>query len=290
MKSLKIISYIASFVFPIFGFAQEGSVNDSIVENGKKVSFQIDVYNRYMWRGQSWGGDYPIVQTTITYELNSKLSIGSSATTNFKKDYFYPDGETFSKGWQELDFFIFYNINKFLQVQLWDYYWPSVERIEGVDNGFFNYGPNSTKSVEAILYFDFSEVCKYPFNATIGTFIAGNDYRYDKDGENPKQNYSTYIEIGYSFNLFQKAKFTSIKDISLSPFAGAVLNNQAQYYFSGNYDKVSFVNFGLEAIKEFSLTDKITVPLTLTYTYNGATKNTEAFGKNFFVYGISFVY
>lgn len=77
-------------------------------------------------------------------------------------------------------------MNDFLQIQLWDYYWPSVNRVDGVNNGFFNYGKDGVKTVDAILYFDFSDGYKLPFPATISTLVAGNDFRYDKNGENPK--------------------------------------------------------------------------------------------------------
>ena len=175
-------------------------------------------------------------------------------------------------------------------LQLWDYYWPSVEKVEGVDNGFFNYGKDGVKTVDAMLYFDFSEGYKYPFNATISALVAGNDFRYDSNGENAKQNFTTYLELGYTFTLFEKSSVKGLQGIELDPVIGAVLNNKAGYYSYADYDKVSFCNFGIKATKEIDLGKGITMPLSLNYVHNGATQNTETFGKNFLVAGISFSY
>ena len=125
-------------------------------------------------RGQCWGGNYVAVQPSIEYAATSKLTLGFWATTNFKSDYFYPDGVSAYKGYQEIDFYLYYQLTDFLQFQLWDYYWPSVSKVEGVDNSYFNYGTNGSKTVDAILYFDFSEGYQYPFNATISTLVQGN--------------------------------------------------------------------------------------------------------------------
>lgn len=266
-------------------FSQENEIVADTTLLEKSFDLQLDVVSRYLWRGQCWGGDYVAVQPTIEYTPIPMLTLGFWATTNFKKDYAYADGTAY-KGYQEIDFYATYQINDFLQFQLWDYYWPSVEKVEGVDNGFFNYGKDGVKTVDATLYFDFSEGYRFPFNATISTLVAGNDFRYDSNGENPKQNYTTYVELGYTFTFFQE------KDINLevSPVIGAVLNNKAEYYSYADYDKVSFCNLGVEAVKEFYLGSGITMPVSLNYIHNAATQNTEDFGKNFIVAGLSFKY
>lgn len=273
-------------------FAQQTEQKTDTISTAKekKMELHLDIVSRYLWRGQCWGGDYVAVQPTIEYAVTPKLSFGFWATTNFKSDYFYPDGETAYKGYQEIDFYATYQLNDFLQFQLWDYYWPSVSKVDGVDNGFFNYSKDGCKTVDAMLYFDFSEGYMLPFNATISTLIAGNDFRYNSEGENPKQNYTTYVELGYTFTLFEKSKYKAVQGITLDPVIGAVLNNKAEYYSYADYDEVSFVNMGVKATKEFDLGSGITMPLSLNYTHNGAKHNTETFGKNFLVAGISLSY
>lgn len=262
-------------------YAQETKTDSLATTKRDTLELNIDVVSRYIWRGQSWGGNYVAVQPTINYGITDKLKVGFWATSNFKSNYFYPDG-TASKGYQEIDFSVSYAINSFMTVQLWDYYWPTVERVEGIDNGYFNYGSDGTKTVDATLLFDLSEY-DLPLNLTLSTLIAGNDFRYDSKGEHPKQNYTTYIEAGYSLEeLFRKITFDAA--------VGMVLNNQAAYYTAGDYDKPSLVNLGLKATREFQLTPQIAMPVSLNYIHNAATKNTEFFGQNFLIAGITFNY
>lgn len=262
--------------------------NDSIPkEKEHQLTFSVDVANRYIWRGQSWGGDYPVVQPTIEYAPNDKWTFGIWATHNFKKEYYYDDGDpsdselagqTAPKGYQEVDLYIKYNFTKYISLQLWDYYWPSVSKEEDIDNSFFNYGPNSVKTLVTELNFDYTET-EFPAHATLSTFIAGNDYYYNKDGE-PKQNYTTYFEMGYVISAFM--------GIKIDPVLGAVLNNKAQYYAAGDYDRVSIVNLSVKASREFKLGHSLKLTPFINYVHNGATKNTETFGANFLVFGITF--
>ena len=246
------------------------------------LEINLDVVSRYIWRGQSWGGNYVAVQPAVNYTVNDTWTFGFWATTNFKKDYFYPDGVA-GKGYQEIDLSVNYAVTDYMEIQLCDYYWPSVERVEGVDNGYFNYGKNSVKTIDASLLFDFDDAFEIPLKLTLSTLVAGNDYRYDSNGENPKQNYTTYFEAGYSWKkLFQKITFELV--------GGAVLNNQAQYYTSGDYNKVSVVNLSLKATRKFKLANRFTMPLTLNYIHNAATENTDYFGKDFLIFGLTFNY
>jgi hypothetical protein len=267
-------------------FGQESNTStDSITTVVKEKKW--DVYavclSRYIWRGQSYGGDYATLQLGADYKITSKITAGVWATTNLKKDYFYADNVTYYKGYNEIDVTLTYLVNDYLSFQLADYYWPSLEKVEGVDNNFLNYGKDGTKTIDAAWLFDFSEGYKYPFNATISTLILGNDFRYDANGENPRQNFTTYIELGYTF---QK----TIKGIEIAPAIGAVLNNQAEYYSAADYNKASFINLSINASREFDLGKGISMPISLNYTHNPSTKNTESFGKNFFVCGIGFYY
>lgn len=276
MKSLFSCFLLIWFFSP--ALAQE---NDTIQPQKGRLELNLDLASRYLWRGQCWGGDYAVVQPTVNYELTDKVTLGFWATTNFKRDYFYPDGNE-GKGYQEIDFNISYTINSYLTLQVWDYYWPSVEKVEGVDNGYFNYGKDGTKTVDANLLLDFTDH-KLPLCLTLSTLVAGNDFRYDRNGENPKQNFTTYFEALYTFEEL-------IGKITFETTAGAVLNNQAEYYTSGDYNKPSLVNLSVKAIREVVFTDRFKMPLSLNYIHNAATKNTEFFGKNFWVAGITLNY
>lgn len=265
-------------------YAQTETMAKDSIESKKasKFEFNVDFMTRYLWRGQCWGGDYAVVQPTINYAVSEKILIGFWATSNFKKDYFYPDEETAYKGYQEIDFNINYQVSPFLSIQLWDYYWPSVSRVEGVDNGFFNYGKDGVKTVDAMLVFDFSDY-DFPLNATLSTLVAGNDFRYDQNGENPKQNFTTYFEAGYTWEELYKK-------IALDVLAGVVFNNQAAYYSYTDYDKPSLTNVSIKAEREFQLSERLTMPVSLNYIHNAGKENTEAFGRNFWVAGITINY
>jgi len=287
-KSKVLLTFASLFLVPTF--SQQKETDSSTVKQDKRLYLNLDIASRYLWRGQCWGGDYIAVQPTVEFSISPKLTLGFWATTNFKRDYFYPDGVSAYKGYQEIDFYLYYQLTDFLQFQLWDYYWPSVSKVEGVNNNYFNYGPDGSKTVDAMVYFDFSDGYRYPFNATISTLIAGNDFRYDANGENPKRNFTTYLELGYTFSFFKNSSQKSLQDIEVSPVVGAVLNNEAAYYTYADYDKVSWVNLGVSTTKTLSLGGDINMPITLSYTHNGAVKNTEIFGKNFVVATLSLSY
>lgn len=272
--------YLVLLLFLQFAFSQNEIVNDSIKEESKKWEFSIDFASRYIWRGQSWGGDYAVIQPTITYNINDKLSVGTWATSNFKSDYFYDDG-TSAKGYHELDFFVSYEISKVFSVELWDYYWPTVSHVEGVDNGYFNYGVDGVKSVDAMLMADFSEVW-LPFTFTLNTLVGGNDYRFNSSGENPKRNFTTYFEAEYTHEIKKRIEITAV--------SGLVFNNQAEYYSFADYDKPSLINLNLKTTYLLDLSKKISTPLLVSYTHNAAQKNTEVFGRNFLVFGVSVLF
>ncbi|UPT70126.1 MAG: hypothetical protein M0D53_13500 [Flavobacterium sp. JAD_PAG50586_2] len=258
--------------------------------NKKKIGLNLDIVSRYLWRGQCWGGNYIAVQPSVDYFVTPKLTVGFWGTTNFKNGYFSTDAVPENKGYQEIDLYVYYKLTDFLEFQIWDYYWPPVSKVDGVKNGYFNYGTNGTKSVDAMVCLDFSEGYKYPFNATLSTLVAGNDFRYDSNGENPKQNFTTYFEVGYTFTVFENHKSILLQDIDIDPMIGVIFNNKAEYYTYADYDKVSFVDLGLNVSKEFELGHGIKMPVMLTYTHNAASKNTEFYGKDFLVGCLSFKY
>ena len=264
-------------------FAQEAvkgimAADDESVKGTWDIN--LDLASRYIWRGQSWGGNYPVAQLYGAYNLSNKWSLGLWTTHNFKKEYYDENGTT--KGYQEIDFIVNYAVNDFLTISLQDYYWPSTDRQEGVSNNFFNYGNDSSQTIDLMFMFNFTER-GLPLWFTSSTFIAGNDFKYkDEFDEKGKQNYTTYMELGYDIN----APF----GVSLAPFFGLVLNNKAEYYSYADYDKPSFVNLGCKVSKEFKLSESVVMPVWLNYTYNAADamENLQPLGQQFLVAGVTF--
>ena len=92
MSYREIVAVLFFGLVTIPSVSQENIVAaDNIAEDEKKLNLNVDIANRYLWRGQCWGGDYVVVQTTIQYAVTPKLTMGFWANTNFKSDYFYPD-------------------------------------------------------------------------------------------------------------------------------------------------------------------------------------------------------
>ena len=101
----KPIILIAFMLTSFLTFAQE-QVTDT-VKAEKNWDINLDIASRYIWRGQSWGGNYPVVQLYGNYNVTDKFSVGLWATHNFKKQYYDANGA--SKGYQELDFVLNYS-------------------------------------------------------------------------------------------------------------------------------------------------------------------------------------
>lgn len=283
-------------LFSVMVFSQ---VNETEKDTTSIFTYKLDITSRYLWRGQCWGGDYVAVQPTITFTGIEDWEFELWATTNFKDKYAYSDNTVY-KGYQEIDFSVSYSFNDYTFVQISDYYWPSVEKVDGMDNGYFNYGRNGVKTLDFSFNIDRAEEhLDYPFKATISTLIAGNDFRYspadiDHEGKG-RQNFTTYIEVGYSYMPFkEKTSKKFLQNIELNPVVGAVLNNYAEYYSYADYDKPSLCNMGITVVKKFEIGQegkrKLEIPVSLNYTHNAASKNTADFGRNFLVATLSFEY
>ncbi|PWS29328.1 hypothetical protein DHW03_05800 [Pedobacter yonginense] len=269
-------------------FSQEKTTDSTATESVKGTwDLNLDLASRYIWRGQAWGGNYPVAQLYGTYNLTEKLSLGFWATHNFQKQSFEEnDFGAEYRGYQEIDLVANYAFTNYLTTSLQYYYWPTTEKVEGVSNKLFDFGNTGVSTLDLMLMFDFSEY-KLPLWFTWSTFIAGNDYRYkDEFDEKGKQNFTSYAEVGYNFDL--------PASIKLSPVVGAVFNNKAAYYTYGDPDKISFVNIGAKASKEFKLSKKSTMPIWVSYTHNGASRQfavpetTRSIKSNYVVFGATF--
>ena len=87
------------------------------------------------------------------------------------------DGIT-PEGYQEFNIYATYFVNDNFSIKLSDYYYPSLDNEEETNNKFFNYGEDAVKAIDLNLNFDFSEIW-LPFNVSLSTLIAGNDFKYD---------------------------------------------------------------------------------------------------------------
>ncbi len=63
-------------------------------------------------------------------------------------------------------------LNDFLHIELWDYYWPNLDNDKAINNNYFNYGEDSSKSVDLYIVSDL--LCQNPINPFIGGWSCGN--------------------------------------------------------------------------------------------------------------------
>jgi len=298
--------FLVAVLLCTFGMidAQEVKVDSVAVktaeEEEKPWSVGVDLVSRNLWRGQMWGDHSLAIQPYGSYQITDKLSVGFWATRNFKKAANYLDGTSYD-GYQELDLIINYAVTDYLTLSLQNYYWPTVEKVEGVDNSPFNFGNDGVSTIDFMLMFNFTEK-GFPLWFTWSTFLSGNDFRYDEtvysetdfdeEGEplilsedtKGTRNFTSYAEVGYNFDL--PYKFT------VSPVVGAVINNKASYYTYADYDKLSFVNLGVKVTRPFELENGIAITPWVNYTHNATkmTSNLVPHGANLVTFGLSLGY
>jgi len=232
------------------------TMNAQKFKSKKKNPFNIslDLMSRYVWRGTDYGGS-PSIQPGIEFN-KAGFTIGAwgAYATNYT-------------GAQEVDLYISYNFLDMFSVSLTDYFFPD----ELFDYKYFDFNKSTTGHIlEATVLFKGTK--KIPVSALMATNFWGADARrIDLEGNTGDIQYSSYAEITYShkfFDIFIGANLTSVDlDIGESGFYG---------------DKAGLVNIGFTTSKEIKISNKITIPLTVSLITNPQAE------KIYFVAGLSF--
>ncbi|MDH6358580.1 hypothetical protein [Parabacteroides sp. PF5-9] len=197
-------------------FAQEKKIFE--------ITPAVDLVSSYVWRGGYETG--ASIQPTLTFTYD-RLSLEAWGSTDFST----ASDEHRSK---EINLTLGYEIKGF-NVALIDYWWSG----EGA-----RYGRYSTDHYfEAVISYHFGE--SFPLALSWNTFFAGGD-----KNEKGDQNYSTYIEATYDFNLL---------GVELTPAIGISP-------WTGMYNKTGKTGFAIPAIsltatKEIRITDTFSLPL-----------------------------
>ena len=214
-------------------------------ENSEKVSLSVDVANSFIWRGLA-NNTLPVVQPSITFSPDSRVSFGLWASTPLVIDWEQP---------RELDIFIDFQIAPFLTLNITDYYvycetadldWPSPD----YSNSYFNLKKGKTRHAFDVQLIFASD--NTPFKALVSTIFAGDDLN-DKG----KNNFSTYFEVGYG---------KTSKYVDWELFAGMVPMSSGFY----GIDNANVVNLGFAVSKSFQITPTYSLPLALKFTVNPA--------------------
>ena len=189
---------------------------------------EILVQSRHVWRGEKLG-TAPAIEPSVTFAASRfSFNVWASVTTN--------------NSYSEIDLIPAYQFNKF-QLTLLNYYNP----VPGENNQYLNFQEGKNRhSLE--LTADNYGVDKQRFKWMLGTFVLG-----DKNEETGNPFYSTYLEFKYPFTIL---------GLEAEPFSGLTP-------FKGFYaDKFAIINTGISFTKEFELSARLSIPVSVTYTYN----------------------
>lgn len=244
------ILFICSVI--LFLAVRPASAQDSISKG--KLDISADLMSRYIWRGLNLGGSSPSIQPNIEYTY-------SNFTAGIWGAY-SPNNAITS---QEADLYLSYTIANMVSITATDYFFPKEDTL----NHYFNYDKNKTNHIIE-LSAKFLGTEKLP----LSLFVATNVYGADAKKNNGDNQFSTYIELGYNFN---------INETACSAFIGLTPNNpDGSKGESGFYaPNAGVINLGLTASKKIKITDAYSLPLSASLITNPQAENI------FLVFGIS---
>jgi hypothetical protein len=207
---------------------------DPVKEPKAKFKVTSDLVSSYIWRG-TLGSHDPSFQPTFAI-VSGGLEAGVWGSTNFSGTY------------KELDPYIFYTTGP-IKFGVTDYNWT-------FSKSYFDYKNSSTDHIiEGTVGFAGTE--NLPLTVTVNTMVYGADKKYDFDAGSftSKQNYSTYIEFGYSFGSTSAL-------IAVTPSNG---------YYGAGYGIVkgfAVCNLGLSSTRNISITPSFELPLKASLFVN----------------------
>ncbi len=228
-------------------------------ESKSKVKVACDVVSGYLWRGMpgySALGEQSIMapsfQPTLAVGFGN-FEVGAWGSFDFVGTY------------KEADVYVTFSTGG-LTVGLYDYFWQA----DWLTRSYFDMDMETTGHVGEFMALYKSE--KIPISVLGSVFIYGADKKYDYDlgTQDPKKNnYSSYLEVTYSFD-------------KLDAFVGISPNDG--YYGDGYGGVNSFgvVNLGVTGYKTVKVTESFEIPMKATFAVNPQHE------KAYLTFGISF--
>lgn len=253
------------------GFAQEEKALEDQQESGKtpvSFNFGADLMSRYIWRGTDYGNS-PAIQPNLNFSV-AGISIGAWGSYSFAHHFVQlNDSISIDAGnYAEVDLYLSYTC-KWFTLMVFDFFVPNPIDPNYKVN-YFDYKNKTTgHGVELSLAFTGPE--KVPLQFLIGTLIYGADKNQDSTGvygQGDKNNFSTYIEASYSFNVI---------GIELKPFIGGIPFGSSWYG-----PRAGIVNLGLTVKKSIPVTKEFSIPIQASLITNPQAQSV------FFVFGLSF--
>ncbi len=271
-KFLLLTGTIIFFLTTSFTLSAQDK-GDSAKVSKVSLDFGADLVSRYIWRGQQLNGNVPNIQPGIELDYRG-LSFGVWGS-------FSVAGSNVS---QEVDLYLAKSFFKdIFTLTVTDYFFPT----EFGNYKYFRYGKDSTGHVfEGML--SYNGVDKFPLTAMLAVNFYGADAaKINNDPTSADFNkktgiqYSTYIEVGYPFE---------VKDVSLNAFMGMSATTPMKadtlvgYVGESGYygSKAGVVNFGITASKSIKISKEYSLPLTVSLITNPQAQ------KIYFVFGMTF--
>jgi len=244
-------------------------------------TLSADIMSRYIWRGADYGKS-PSIQPTFSLKYNNfEFGVWGSFAL--------------SSNFAEIDPYVKFNVKGF-SITLTDYYIPSLANdnpsfapfqdtrflyfknvhafhFDTLTNTFNN--ALTCNALEGMIQFKNLDIT--PFSILVATYFYGNDKKitdttFHDAGKtlikevNVKNQYSTYIELGYAFTS-KETDFDLF--LGLTPVSGAYS------------DGFGVVNLGLTAARKIKITEDYSLPVKSSIITNPKA------GNLFFIFGFS---
>lgn len=213
-----------------------------------------DVVSRYIWRGADYGNS-PNIQPSVAFTAGGfKAGFwGAYGLGQYSKQI--NDTTVANMGhYAELDFYLSYTWKGFT-LMAYDYFFPNALS-PNAGNKYFNFdNKNTGHTLEVCLSWAGTE--KFPLQLYAGTLVYGADKGKDDNGvygAGSDNNYSTYFEAAYPFN---------VKGIGVKPFIGGIPFGSAWY---GPY--AGIMNVGCTVSKSIAITSQYSLPLFGSFITN----------------------
>ena len=210
--------------------------------NAQEFAIQGDIVSSYIWRGMYQTG--VSIQPTLGFSIKG-FSLTAWGSTDF-------DGCRSSEGMasKEIDLTAAYTFgDSGLTLSVADLWWAG----QGAGK-YFNFKSHATAHhFEAGLAYTLP-VEKFPLSVAWYTMFAGQDKTVNDRGEE-KQNYSSYVEFNYPFN---------VRSVALNLTWGVVPYKAPQYYCKG----FAVTNVALKGTAELRLSDRFALPVFAQAVWN----------------------
>jgi hypothetical protein len=221
-----------------------------------KINVTTDFVSRYIWRGLDYG-KAPSIQPTLSY-IKGGFEIGAWGAVSTIGSY------------HELDPYAKYTLKSFT-LTFTDYF-VNNNTLDPNNTNYFNYNEWTTNHVfEGSLQYKGPD--KFPISILVATYFYGSDRKIKIDSSNINnittkytQNYSTYIELGYTVKCNNKSFDTFL---GLTPFSGAYGNT------------FGIINMGITGYRTVEISNKFSLPIKASLIANPQARNL------YFVFGFT---